>query len=36
VHGLTILELDGRLPEDSDVEGIWAFGLAALRGKLPD
>ena len=35
VHGLTILELDGRLPEDSDVEGIWAFGLAALRGKLP-
>ena len=35
VHGLTILELDGRLPEDSDVEGIWSFALGALRDKLP-
>ena len=34
VHGLTILELDGRLPEDSDVEQIWAFALSALNAKL--
>jgi AcrR family transcriptional regulator len=35
VHGLTMLELDGRMPADSDVEGIWAFALGALRDKLP-
>ena len=34
VHGLTILELDGRLPSDSDVDAIWAFTLGALREKL--
>ena len=35
VHGLTILELDGRLPPDSDMDGIWKFALDALRDKLP-
>jgi AcrR family transcriptional regulator len=34
VHGLTIIELDGRLPEGSDSEAIWAFGLSALRARL--
>ena len=34
VHGLTIIELDGRLPEDSDRDAIWAFGLSALRARL--
>lgn len=34
VHGLTIMELDGRLPEDSDLEGIWRFALDALRAEL--
>lgn len=35
VHGLTILELDGRLPADADIEQIWAFALGALSAKLP-
>ena len=34
VHGLTILELDGRLPEDSDIDQIWAFALDAMNAKL--
>ena len=35
VHGLTIMELDGRLPEDSDIDQIWAFALDGLNSKLP-
>jgi len=34
VHGLTIIELDGRLPEGSDRDAIWAWGLSALRDRL--
>jgi len=26
-HGLTLLELDGRFPDDADVEGAWRAGL---------
>ena len=34
VHGLTVLELDGRLPADADVDAIWACALSAFRGQL--
>jgi AcrR family transcriptional regulator len=34
VHGLTILELDGRLPAGSDTDAMWAFALGALRDRL--
>ena len=36
VHGLTIIELDGRLPADSDIDAIWSFTLDAMRDKLPN
>lgn len=29
-HGMTILELDGRFPEDADIEAAWRSGIAAL------
>ena len=35
VHGLTIIQLDERLPPDSDVDAMWDFALGALRDKLP-
>jgi AcrR family transcriptional regulator len=31
-HGLTVLELDDRLPPDADVERAWAEGAAAFGG----
>ena len=34
VHGLTIIELDGRLPAGSDIDEIWDFALGALRDRL--
>jgi AcrR family transcriptional regulator len=34
VHGLTIIELDGRLPAGSDIDAIWAFALGALGDRL--
>jgi AcrR family transcriptional regulator len=33
-HGLILLELDGRLPPDADVEGIWRFTLSALHREI--
>jgi AcrR family transcriptional regulator len=29
-HGMTILELNGRFPEDADLDAAWQRGLAAL------
>ena len=29
-HGLTLLELDGRFPDDADIDAAWKAGLAAL------
>jgi AcrR family transcriptional regulator len=34
VHGLTIIELDGRLPAGSDKDAIWDYAIGALREKL--
>ena len=31
LHGMTILELDGRFPSDGHTEQAWAEGLAAFR-----
>jgi AcrR family transcriptional regulator len=33
-HGMIILELDNRFPEDSDLDAIWRFGIEGLRGGL--
>lgn len=30
LHGMTILELDGRFPPNADLDAAWAAGLAAL------
>jgi AcrR family transcriptional regulator len=30
-HGMTILELNHRFPEDADVDGAWRRGIAALQ-----
>lgn len=30
-HGMTILELDGRFPEDADLDAAWERGLQAFR-----
>lgn len=30
-HGMVILELNGRFPEDADLEAAWARGLAGFR-----
>jgi AcrR family transcriptional regulator len=32
-HGMTILELDERFPEDADLDAAWAAGLAALTER---
>jgi AcrR family transcriptional regulator len=29
-HGLTLLELDGRFPEDADIDAAWKAGLTSL------
>ena len=29
-HGLTLLELDGRFPDDADIDAAWKAGLSAL------
>jgi len=34
VHGLTIIELDGRLPADAEMDEIWAYALRALNAQL--
>jgi AcrR family transcriptional regulator len=34
VHGLVILELDGRLPAGPKLDAIWTWELAALRSQL--
>ena len=31
-HGMTILELNGRFPEDADLDAAWECGLLAFRG----
>jgi AcrR family transcriptional regulator len=31
VHGMTILELNGRFPPDADVNGAWQEGIRALE-----
>jgi hypothetical protein len=31
-HGMTILDLDNRFPEDADLDAAWLRGLNALRG----
>jgi hypothetical protein len=31
-HGMTILELDGRFPENADLEAAWSEGIAAFGG----
>jgi AcrR family transcriptional regulator len=33
-HGMTILELDGRFPEDADIDAAWEAGLALFAGPL--
>ena len=33
-HGMTILELDGRFPEDADVDAAWAAGLRPFGASL--
>jgi AcrR family transcriptional regulator len=30
-HGMTILELNGRFPEDADLDAAWAAGMRAFR-----
>jgi AcrR family transcriptional regulator len=30
-HGMVILELDGRFPDDADLDAAWAAGLRSLR-----
>ena len=35
-HGMVQLELSERFPPGADIEGLWARGLEALRGLLPD
>jgi AcrR family transcriptional regulator len=30
-HGMTILELNGRFPEDADLDAAWARGMRAFR-----
>src|SRR6185503_11110455 len=30
-HGMTVLELDGRFPEDADLDAAWERGLEAFR-----
>jgi AcrR family transcriptional regulator len=35
-HGMVQLELSDRFPPGADVEVLWARGLDALRGLLPD
>lgn len=32
-HGMVILEIDGRYPEDSDLDRTWAAGAAAFSGR---
>jgi AcrR family transcriptional regulator len=31
MHGMTILELDGRFPPDADLDAAWRRGVAAFR-----
>lgn len=33
-HGMVDLEILGRFPPDSDVEGIWQAGVEAMRAQL--
>jgi hypothetical protein len=33
-HGMTILELDGRFPDDADVDAAWDAGLRLLGASL--
>ena len=33
VHGLVLLELDGRLPKDADFDAVWRVGVAAFGAK---
>jgi AcrR family transcriptional regulator len=35
-HGLTLLELDGRLPADADIDTTWRRGIAALEAARRD
>jgi Tetracyclin repressor-like, C-terminal domain len=35
VHGMTILELNNRFPEDADLDAAWQRGLAALEASIP-
>jgi AcrR family transcriptional regulator len=35
VHGMTILELNGRFPPDADLDAAWERGLDAFRSSLP-
>jgi AcrR family transcriptional regulator len=32
-HGMTILELNGRFPEDADLDAAWKRGLEAFRPR---
>jgi AcrR family transcriptional regulator len=34
-HGMTILELNARFPQDADLDAAWAHGLAAFRAVRP-
>jgi hypothetical protein len=29
-HGMSLLELDGRFPEDADIEAAWQAGTSAI------
>lgn len=36
VHGMVVLELDGRFPPGADLEPAWERGLAAFRSLVPE
>jgi AcrR family transcriptional regulator len=33
-HGMTILELDGRFPDDADIDAAWRAGIARFAGPF--
>lgn len=34
-HGMTVLELNGRFPEDADLDAAWQRGMTALHAATP-